>query len=250
MPELLDPKSGSVNGFGRWKRRRTGDIAAASQRILAPKQLFVEIRSMAAGDCLAANLSRAVVQAIRQYGSLRVESESDELGLSRDDWLAGVGLREKDTENRQQQRSGVSNHISRRLMSLLHDAANDESRRDIIESFDAWISAQEVCGSTATAESFLDCARRLDQHGQTDAALDIIFDQIDEMLLAGEFEPVDQLLMEIMPSDYSVELLLGLLTVTLPAKNRLCNRVAFFERVRQSLQEHGETDEGLLVGLD
>lgn len=102
----------------------------------------------------------------------------------------------------------------------------------------------------ACRTSFLENADRLDKRGQTDAALDIIFDQMDEMLLAGEFDQVDRILAEVIPGSFSVELLLGLLTVTLPAKNRLRNRAPFFERVRQSLYERGETDEGLLVGLD
>lgn len=98
--------------------------------------------------------------------------------------------------------------------------------------------------------SFLENARRLDRRNQTDAALDLIFDQVDEMLLADHFEHVDQLLNEITPSDYSVELLLGLLTATLPAKNQLPHRYEFFQRVSDTLQDHGELKEGLLVGLD
>ncbi len=97
--------------------------------------------------------------------------------------------------------------------------------------------------------TFLDNANRLDQRGQTDAALDIIFDQIDEMLLAGKFNRVDQLLAETTPSDFSVELLLGILTVTLPAKNRLPNRIGFVGQVRQTLGDRGVVDDGLLVGL-
>ncbi len=36
--------------------------------------------------------------------------------------------------------------------------------------------------------SFIDQARRLDERGQTDVAINIIFDQIDETFLAREFD--------------------------------------------------------------
>ena len=96
----------------------------------------------------------------------------------------------------------------------------------------------------------MDRAKRLDQHGQTDEALDILFDQIDEMLLSGEFNRVDQLLAETTPSDFSVELLLGILTATLPGKNRLLNREALFERISGVLQDRGVARDELLVGLE
>jgi hypothetical protein len=98
--------------------------------------------------------------------------------------------------------------------------------------------------------SFIEQARRLDEHSQTDVALDIIFDQIDEMLLAGQFDRVDQLLIDTVTEEYSVELLLGILTATLPAKDRLCDRAEFFQRVAQTLQARGELKNGLLIGLD
>ena len=92
-------------------------------------------------------------------------------------------------------------------------------------------------------------ANRLDKLGQTDAAIDVVFDRIDEMLLAGQFEQVDRLFDNTNPCDFSVELLLGLRTVTRPAKSRLFNRADFYEQVRRSLHERGETDERLLEGL-
>jgi hypothetical protein len=93
-------------------------------------------------------------------------------------------------------------------------------------------------------------ADRLDRRGHTDSALDLLFDQIDEMLLASDFSRVDRLLLETAPESLSVDLLIGLLTATLPAKDRLPNRKYFLERVERSLQERGELESGLLVGLD
>jgi len=97
--------------------------------------------------------------------------------------------------------------------------------------------------------AFLDNARRLDNQGKTDAALDLIFDQIDEMMLAGQFAKVDQILKNLVPDNYSVELLLGLLTITSPAKNILTHRQEFFQQVEQTLHRRGENEDGLLFGL-
>lgn len=117
-----------------------------------------------------------------------------------------------------------------------------------IEFVCRWINHSDVV--RPKMEAFFDGASRLDKRGQTDAALDIIFDRIDEMLLANEFDRVDRLLREIKLSDFSVDLLLGFLTATLPAKNQLSYRDAFFKRVEQLLHNRGEAQDGLLVGLD
>jgi len=119
-----------------------------------------------------------------------------------------------------------------------------------IELADAWMVFRSRERRQIRCQSFLDNARRLDQISQPDSALDIIFDQIDEMLLAGQFDRIDELLIETATDDYSVEVLLGILPATLPAKDRLPSRDAFFERVTQTLQTRGELKDGLLVGLD
>jgi len=93
-------------------------------------------------------------------------------------------------------------------------------------------------------------AKRLDQSGQTDAALDIIFDLIDEMLLADQFEQVDRTLVGSWPRDLSTDLLLAFLTATLPARERLPHLRAFVENVRQVLQDRDENVDGQLVGLE
>ena len=149
--------------------------------------------------------------------------------------------------------------LSRAVFEIVrhHGAAapNSEGSDELIDAWDfelrwAWSSASIDRPDQTPARSFLENARRLDEHRQTDAALDLIFDQIDEMLLAGKFVEVDQLLQDISPSDYSVELLLGILTATLPAKDELSSRAQFFQQVREVLRERGELKEGLLVGLD
>jgi hypothetical protein len=99
-------------------------------------------------------------------------------------------------------------------------------------------------------KSILDHAQLLVSHGQTDTALDLVFDRFDEMLLAGDFNRVDQILAESRPENLSVDLLVGVLTVTLAAKNQLNSRFEFCERVKLALQNRGEVQEGLLIGLE
>jgi hypothetical protein len=142
------------------------------------------------------------------------------------------------------------NELASNLADLFRNAEREGAVAEVIASFDDWVSTHSRQRKTASSEPFLDRAQRLDARGHTDAALDIVFDQIDEMLLASEFSRVDRLLAEIAPENLSVDLLLGLLTVTLPAKSQLSNRKSFFERVDQSLRDRGEARYGLLVGLD
>jgi hypothetical protein len=98
--------------------------------------------------------------------------------------------------------------------------------------------------------SILEDARRLDKLGRIDAALDIVFDRVDELLLEGDFEKVDQEISRIRETDFSAELLLGILTVTLPAKENLPGRPDLYSRIKQWLESYSELEDGLLVGLE
>lgn len=92
-------------------------------------------------------------------------------------------------------------------------------------------------------------AQRLAEQGQIDEALDLIYEQADEMLLAGEFSALNEILMPLCGASLSVDVLLAILTITLPAKSRLPARSAFYHAVEQQLHERGELREGLLTGL-
>lgn len=101
-----------------------------------------------------------------------------------------------------------------------------------------------------TTESFLDRAQRLDKHGRVDAALDLIYDSVDEMMRSGDFNKLDALLTRLQLSELSTDLLIGLLTATLPARGRLATRKSFFCRVEEILRQRGEYENSLLMGLD
>lgn len=102
----------------------------------------------------------------------------------------------------------------------------------------------------SVVETFIDRANRLDALNHTDAALDLLYDAVDDLLRRGNFDRIDELLQDVATSDLSLNVLLGLLTATLPARSRLRSRTEFFQRVDETLRIRGEWEEGLLVGLE
>jgi hypothetical protein len=104
--------------------------------------------------------------------------------------------------------------------------------------------------SEANGASLMSGANRLDKQGRTDSALDVIYDTIDDLLRRGDFGRLDHVLTEVSAADYSVDLLLGLLTATLPGKGRLPSRPKFFREVERTLKARGEYDPALLTGLE
>ena len=81
-------------------------------------------------------------------------------------------------------------------------------------------------------------------------ALDLIFDSIDDMLLAEKFRECDDALSRILIEDLSNSQLLTVLTATLPAKSRLPRRGTFFSRAKAVLDRRGAHASRLLAGLE
>jgi hypothetical protein len=104
--------------------------------------------------------------------------------------------------------------------------------------------------SKVRSDSFVEGARHLVEKGNIDSALDLIYDQIDEMLRKAEFSKLDLVLAELPVSDLSIDLLLGILTATLPARSRLSNRAHLFAEIVGVLTERREYQDGLLTGLE
>lgn len=77
-----------------------------------------------------------------------------------------------------------------------------------------------------------------------DAAVDLVFDTVDDMLLEGRIEEVDRLLERIPVNDLAPAILVGFLTITAPARGALGARAALVGRVRARLGE-GTTAEEL-----
>lgn len=105
-------------------------------------------------------------------------------------------------------------------------------------------------GEMHTTESFLDRARRLDHSGHTDAALDLIYENVNGKLSRGRFKEVDSVLETTEPMSLSVDLILGLLTSTLPARTKLPSRSTFFQKSEAAIKDRNEWEDGLLTGLE
>lgn len=99
-------------------------------------------------------------------------------------------------------------------------------------------------------ETFVQRARRLDKGGHTDAALDLLYDSIDELMRNKGLPQLDSTLANLRVSDLSVDMLLGILTATLPARSHLPSRATLFNEIEKALRGRGEYEEGLLTGLE
>ena len=102
----------------------------------------------------------------------------------------------------------------------------------------------------ARLEAFLEPATRLEKHGRVDAALDVLYDRVDDLLKAKQFALVDDLLRQANVTSLSTDMLLGFLTVTLPAKSKLAARDKFFADAEASIKTRGEWENSLLAGLE
>lgn len=80
-------------------------------------------------------------------------------------------------------------------------------------------------------------ADNLVNEGRVDDAIDLIFTEIDSALRAGRFDICDNILESIDPHDLSDDLVLALLTATLPAASKLPSRQSFYERAKKHLGE-------------
>ena len=103
---------------------------------------------------------------------------------------------------------------------------------------------------TTLVAAFVERANQLDVSGHSDSALDLLYSAIDKMLRCGEFLEVDVILREAQVAALSMNILIGLLTTTLPVRRRLRSRPEFFQRVESILRQRGQWKDGLLAGLE
>jgi hypothetical protein len=111
-----------------------------------------------------------------------------------------------------------------------------------------WVASPANNRRKPTKPPWLSHALRIDREGRR-AALTVLFNRVDLLLSAKNFEKVNELF-EVVPTEGpSVRFLMGVLSITLPASHRLSNRADFFDRVWQSLIDKGRNAENLLGGL-
>lgn len=72
----------------------------------------------------------------------------------------------------------------------------------------------------------------LEADGQHDAAVDMVFDQVDELLRQGAFPTCDSLLQAVDVERLGLYALIAFLAATNAAKKLLVSRPTFFQRVR------------------
>ena len=123
---------------------------------------------------------------------------------------------------------------------------------------EAWLSGGAVAGfvgddgvlrTRRCGEDFVRSAAELERDGLPDSALDLIYDRVDELLHGAEWSACAAVLDDIDVSKCSTDILLALLTATLPAKSRIPSRGGFLERVGRELRARGENEDRLLAGL-
>lgn len=72
--------------------------------------------------------------------------------------------------------------------------------------------------------------------GRTTKAIDLLFGKVDSLLCAGSFEEIDALLRTIEVDCLDTTLLVGVLSITVSAKNHLRDRAALAKRIEQRLK--------------
>lgn len=86
--------------------------------------------------------------------------------------------------------------------------------------------------------------------GEPDAAIDILFEHIDDMLLAGDFIDCDAALRAIDLKRFDTNLLIALLSITLSAADKLPERSRLVTKIENRLaQSAPERAKRLLSGL-
>jgi hypothetical protein len=85
--------------------------------------------------------------------------------------------------------------------------------------------------------SVADTAEKLLRNGYPERAIDHIHNSIENLMLDGKIRKVDLILRDINPNQYSVDVLISLLTATLPDKSKLGQRAGFYNRVEKSFEK-------------
>lgn len=226
-----------IRGCGVRSRSKLGDSMAIAPKAdylksecaaapnFVPKDLFTTTRRMASAWLESVNMSRVVWELVRHYAVLR-RPEYD---------LEVLRRPECDQE--------VLRHFVAEL------AKDPDSRQYLKRILQEMLKMPEIVSVRCKA-TFLEKANEQVGRGAVDAALDTVYDCVDDLLMSEEFEQLDQILCEVDTDKTSLHILLALLTATLPARERLSSRDVFFTRVRDSLEKRNELRPGLLDGLE
>lgn len=99
----------------------------------------------------------------------------------------------------------------------------------------------------------LDEIKCLDTEETIDQAMDVLFDWIDDLLIEERFEEVGEILSSMRIREYSLNILIGMLSITYCAKALIGSpRSSFYDRVFVKIltTEGADRIPGLLGGLE
>jgi hypothetical protein len=96
---------------------------------------------------------------------------------------------------------------------------------------------------------FLARAVDLERDGNVREALSLVYRRINEMMELEKFDILDQELQSVSAEEIGTDLLLGLLTATLPVKSRLAFRPTLLKSTKRLLKARGHFERGILDGL-
>ncbi len=96
---------------------------------------------------------------------------------------------------------------------------------------------------------FLANAVALERAGDLRSSLALIYRRIDEMMRLGMIALIDEELCSVGEAEIGSDVLLGLLTATLPVKSQLPSRPTLFKKTKRVLKSRGHYEPGILDGL-
>jgi len=149
----------------------------------------------------------------------------------------------------------LSEQNRQELLDILTDAIKDTKSVDeavkVLRGFGGGTaSVNDPDEVSCQTESFVQRASRLCNQGRTTSGLDLLYNSVDELLHQGKFAQLNSMIERVSVDDHSIDILLGMLTTTLPASSRLPARSQFFNDVERSIRNRGEYEDGLLTGLE
>lgn len=97
--------------------------------------------------------------------------------------------------------------------------------------------------------NWLKTAIDLDARDETMPAMDLLFDHVDRLLVASDLNEVNRIITLVPLEGPSLSFLMGVLTITLPAADRLPDRSKFFSRLHRLCKAMGRDPVKLLDGL-
>ena len=89
------------------------------------------------------------------------------------------------------------------------------------------------------------------EKGKIHAAMDILYEKIDDLFIEEKFCKVDEILTRLDLERLDANLLAGVLTITLPAKDSLKKHAELFDRIAAILRKRlPDRAEAILRGLE